>query len=174
MNCRALAARLKTILAIFFALALLAVQPVTAQTSQSKPKNIIILFADGTTASQYEFGRYSSLLLRNQAFAITDIVMKKGQIQLMNTESANYFVTDSAAAASAMSTGFKVNNGSISVLPDGRKPTTLMQFAKNSVAQGFLNDWQMDLIRSGTEPIALLQELVQAAGFSPEPKLAAL
>ena len=50
----------------------------------------------------------------------------------------------------------------------------LLQFAQNSVVQGFLNDWQMDLIRSGTEPIALLQELVQAAGFSPEPKLAAL
>lgn len=131
-NCRALAARLKSILAIFVALALLAVQPVIAQSSQSKPKNIIILFADGTTASQYEFGRYSSLLLRQQPFAITDIVMKKGRLQLMKTESANFFVTDSAAAASAMSTGFKVNNGAISVLPDGGKPTTLMQFAKNS------------------------------------------
>jgi uncharacterized protein (TIGR00730 family) len=50
----------------------------------------------------------------------------------------------------------------------------LLAFAKNSVNQGFLNDWQMDLIRSDTEPTALLQELVQAAGFSPEPKLAGL
>ena len=50
----------------------------------------------------------------------------------------------------------------------------LLLFAQNSVQQGFLNDWQMDLIRSGTEPTALLQELVQAAGFSPEPKLADL
>jgi hypothetical protein len=32
----------------------------------------------------------------------------------------------------------------------------------------------MDLIRSGTEPTALLQDLVQAAGFSPEPQLAGL
>jgi uncharacterized protein (TIGR00730 family) len=50
----------------------------------------------------------------------------------------------------------------------------LLQFAQNSVNQGFLNDWQMDLIRSGTEPKALLEELVQAAGFSPQPKLAGL
>ena len=50
----------------------------------------------------------------------------------------------------------------------------LLQFAQNSVQQGFLNDWQMDLIRSGTEPTALLKELVQATGFSPEPKLAGL
>jgi uncharacterized protein (TIGR00730 family) len=50
----------------------------------------------------------------------------------------------------------------------------LLQFAQKSVAQGFLNDWQMDLICSRTEPITLLQELVQAAGYTPEPKLAGL
>jgi alkaline phosphatase len=132
MNCRAITARLKFILAIFFSLALALLQPAIAQTSHGKPRNIIILFADGTTASQYEFGRYSSLLLRQEPFAITDVVMRKGQLQLMKTESANYFVTDSAAAASAMSTGFKVNNGAISVLPDGSKPITLMQYAKNN------------------------------------------
>jgi len=97
----------------------------------TKPKNIIILFADGTTSSQYEFGRYSSALLRQQSFAVTDIVMAKGQYQLMKTESANYFVTDSAAAASAMSTGYKVNNGSISITPDGKAPPTIMEVAKD-------------------------------------------
>ncbi len=50
----------------------------------------------------------------------------------------------------------------------------LLQFASNSVAQGFLSDWQMDLIRIGSEPSALLRELVQAAGFTPEAKLEAL
>ncbi len=50
----------------------------------------------------------------------------------------------------------------------------LLQFASNSVAQGFLSDWQMDLIRVASEPRALLRELVQAAGFSPEAKLDAL
>jgi hypothetical protein len=50
----------------------------------------------------------------------------------------------------------------------------LLEFANNSVSQGFLNDWQMDLIVSGAEPTALLKELVQAAGFAPEPQLAGL
>ncbi|WP_114662386.1 alkaline phosphatase [Polynucleobacter necessarius] len=50
----------------------------------------------------------------------------------MKTESANYFVTDSAAAASAMSTGYKVNNGSIFMTPDGQSPSTLLQVAKES------------------------------------------
>jgi len=50
----------------------------------------------------------------------------------------------------------------------------LLQFAQTSVKSGFLSDWQMDLIRSNHEPVALLQELVQAAGFSTEPKLESL
>lgn len=135
MNCSSLVAKLKSTLALLFALTVLASQFATAEAASSTPKNIIILFADGTTASQYEFGRYSSKLLRQKPFAITDIVMAKGRYQLMKTESANYFVSDSAAAASAMSTSFKVNNGSISVLPDGGKPQTLMQYAKDNGKQ---------------------------------------
>ncbi len=103
----------------------------SAQTD-TRPKNIIILFADGTTSSQYEFGRYSSALLRQQPFAVTDVVMAKGQYQLMKNESADYYVTDSAAAASAMSTGYKANNGAISVTPDGKSSQTIMQYAKDT------------------------------------------
>ena len=47
----------------------------------------------------------------------------------------------------------------------------LLSFAQSSVQQGFLSDWQMDLIRSGSDPESLLRELVQAAGFTPAPKL---
>ena len=50
----------------------------------------------------------------------------------------------------------------------------LLQFSQHSVAQGFLSDWQMDLIRCDSNPIALLQDLVQAAGLSPTPKLSQL
>ena len=116
--------------AIILAAFLLVSFGVNAQSNSSRPKNIIILFADGTTASQYEFGRYASEKLRQESFAITDIMMSKGYSQLMSTESANYFVTDSAAAASAMSTGYKVNNGAISVTPNGERPETLLKFAK--------------------------------------------
>jgi alkaline phosphatase len=115
-------------IALFVALI---ISTVTLAQVDTKPKNIIILFADGTTSSQYEFGRYSSKHLRQQPFAITDVVMTKGQYQLMKTESANYFVTDSAAAASAMSTGYKVNNGVISITPEGNLPATIMKVAKD-------------------------------------------
>ena len=116
---------------IFVVFAVIGFNSTYAQTNLSKPKNIIILFADGTTNAQYEFGRYSSAQLRQQSFALTDVVMTKGNYQLMKTESANYFVTDSAAAASAMSIGYKVNNGAISVTPDGGTPPTLMKRAKD-------------------------------------------
>ena len=43
----------------------------------------------------------------------------------------------------------------------------LLQFAQHSVTQGFLSDWQLDLIRCSAQPEALLRELVQAAGFNP-------
>ena len=95
-----------------------------------QPRNIIILFADGTTATQHDFGRYSSEVLRRQPYAVTSEVMRKGAFGLMTTSSANAYVTDSAAAASAMSTGFKVDNGAVSITPDGATPTTLMELAR--------------------------------------------
>jgi hypothetical protein len=48
---------------------------------------------------------------------------------------------------------------------------TLVTFLRSTVAQGFMGDWQMDLIRIGTQPQPLLQELVQAAGLAPAPHL---
>ena len=44
---------------------------------------------------------------------------------------------------------------------------SLLAFAHHSVAQGFLSEQQMGLIRTGDEPASLLRELVQAAGFAP-------
>jgi alkaline phosphatase len=94
------------------------------------PKNIIILFADGTAPTQWEFGRFTARALRNESFAVTDVVLRDGVIGLLSTYSLDSFVTDSAAAASAMSTGHKVNNFAVSTGPDGSRYGTLMQAAK--------------------------------------------
>ena len=50
----------------------------------------------------------------------------------------------------------------------------LLAFLDSSVQQQFLSDWQMKLIQTGSEPVALLSSLVQAAGFSPAPHLDAI
>jgi alkaline phosphatase len=98
--------------------------------SERTPKNIVIVFADGTAATQWNFGSYSSRLLRGQPFATTDVVFREGVLGLMSTHPHGPYVTDSAAAASAMSTGHKVINGAISITPDGKPQRTLLQAAK--------------------------------------------
>jgi uncharacterized protein (TIGR00730 family) len=50
----------------------------------------------------------------------------------------------------------------------------LLGFLETGVAQGFMNDWQMNLIRVGTKPEALLPELVQAAGLAPAARVEAI
>lgn len=101
-----------------------------AGTSSGKPKNIIILFADGTASTQWEFGRYSSQYLRQRPFAVTDTVFKRGTFGLLTTHPADAMVTDSAAAATAMSTGAKTNNYMIGVTPDGKPARTVVEAAK--------------------------------------------
>lgn len=95
-----------------------------------QPKNIIILLADGAAPVQWDFGRRSSAVLRQQPFATTDIVFRKGALGLLSTQPHGAYVTDSAAAASAMSTGYKVENGAVSITPDGKPRQTVMQAAK--------------------------------------------
>src|SRR3954462_690998 len=108
-------------------------QPRTlVQSDAAAPRNIIILFADGVAPTQWEYGRYTSALLRQQPFVTTDVVLKQGVLGLASTYPFGAFVTDSAAAGSAMSTGSKVANGSISMSPHGKPLTTAMQLAKAS------------------------------------------
>ena len=47
----------------------------------------------------------------------------------------------------------------------------LLAFLGATVEQQFLSDWQMDLIQTDVEPLALLKRLVQDAGLSPAPEL---
>ena len=98
--------------------------------SSGLPKNIIIVFADGVAPTQWDFGKYSTRVLRGQSFATTDVVFRDGVMGLLSTHSQDSYVTDSAAAASAMSIGHKVLNGAVSITPDGKPQRTVMQAAK--------------------------------------------
>lgn len=50
----------------------------------------------------------------------------------------------------------------------------LLAFLSQGVQSGFMDSWQMDLVRVSTDLEALLPELVQSAGMAPEPRLDAL
>lgn len=100
------------------------------RTAGQIPKNIVIVFADGAAATQWDFGSYSSQILRGRPLAATSVVFRDGTLGLVSTRPHGPYVTDSAAAASAMSTGHKVENGAVSITPDGKPQRTLMQAAK--------------------------------------------
>ncbi len=42
----------------------------------------------------------------------------------------------------------------------------LLDFLRQAVASQFMNEWQMGLIRTGSDPAALLPELIEAAGVT--------
>ncbi len=50
---------------------------------------------------------------------------------MITTHSSDSLVTDSAAAGTALATGYKTQNGVIAQLPDGRKVKTLMEAARD-------------------------------------------
>ena len=112
----------------FVALLLLAVALPAA--AQALPRNVIVLFADGVAATQIELGRYSSRALRGEGYAITDTVLGRGSIGFLTTHPRESFATDSAAAATAMSTGVKASVGAIGVGPDGKPARTAAEAAK--------------------------------------------
>lgn len=47
----------------------------------------------------------------------------------------------------------------------------LMGFLRSSVSQGFMSDWQMDMLRVEADAAALLPTLVQAAGLNAQARL---
>lgn len=106
------------------------VEVASAPSNPAQPKNIIILFADGVAATQFEMARYAARHLRNQPFAITDTVLKQGALGLLTSHAHEAIATDSAAAGSAMSTGVKTTIGTIAMTPDGKPVRTVMEAAK--------------------------------------------
>ena len=101
-------------------------KPATAPiTSTIVPRNILLFIGDGMgpeqvrAAGMYRYGQAGTLLMESFPYTST-----------MTTHSANSDVTDSAASATAMATGHKVDNGVISqAIPgDGHDLETLTEF----------------------------------------------
>jgi alkaline phosphatase len=89
--------------------------------SNDKPKNIILLIGDGMG-----MGAVSSsvLLLNNDPF-------KKFQsIGFSVTCSADALITDSAAGATALASGYKAKNWTLNLSPEGKELKTIFNFAK--------------------------------------------
>lgn len=88
------------------------------------PRNVILMIGDGMGVAQISLARLSLGSSSHPLFMDT-----LPYAALVQTQSANAVVTDSAAAGTALATGYKTNNGMISVLPDGTPVETILERA---------------------------------------------
>ena len=85
------------------------------------PANIILFIGDGMGVAHLTAARIACGKLHMERFEVAG---------LLTTWSSDELVTDSAASATAMATGVKTRNGSISVDPGGTPLRTVIEFAE--------------------------------------------
>lgn len=95
---------------------------VSADTS---PKYVFFIVGDGMGASQRQIAQlYKRQTTGDQS---AQLVMNTFPVVSLNiTHSHDNTVTDSAAAGTALATGYKANNGSVAMLPNGNKPKSVL------------------------------------------------
>ncbi len=89
-------------------------------------RRVILMIGDGMGAAQRQAGQWSRVGLTGTL--AMDSLPVTGSIQ---TGNATGGVTDSAASATAMATGFKTTNGYIGVDPDGGSLTSILDLAQD-------------------------------------------
>ncbi|MGY6744125.1 MAG: alkaline phosphatase [Cecembia sp.] len=108
--------------------------PALASTVKRKglAKNIIFLVSDGMSAGTLNM---ADILMRHKYGSSSTWIdlYEKNTVKraLMDTASANSFVTDSAAAGSAWGGGMRVRNGALNIGPNGERPVPILQKFKS-------------------------------------------
>ena len=103
----------------------------------SAPKNVIFLIGDGMGEEQIKAARDT-----NEGSLFMDSV--DDATGYMSTMSLGTTVTDSAAAGTALATGYKTNNAMIGMLPDGSEAKTLVEMAEEEgLATGLVSTTPM-------------------------------
>lgn len=84
-------------------------------------KNVILMIPDGMGISY---------LTATRIYKGEELSFERYVKGLMKTYSNDTNITDSAAAGTAMATGYKTNNGVIAVTPDGARPDSILDAAR--------------------------------------------
>ena len=92
----------------------------------SQVKNVVFLIGDGMGLAQVAAARIKTVGADGRLH-----IERMPIIGLVNTHSANSLITDSAAGATALATGYKTNNGMVSVSPDGKKLYTILEACRD-------------------------------------------
>ncbi|PRY87005.1 alkaline phosphatase [Mongoliibacter ruber] len=110
-------------------------RPVLAKPSLykgEKAKNIIFLVSDGMSSGTLNM---ADILIRHKLGKPSNWISlyesNTVKRSLMDTASANSFVTDSAAAGSAWGGGHRVNNGALNIGPNGEENEPILQKFKS-------------------------------------------
>lgn len=96
-----------------------AYRPVSTFTAAAVPKNVILLIGDGTGLAQMYAGYTANRGALN--------IFSMGTVGLSVTTAADSYITDSAAGATAFSTGRKTNNRYIGVDSVGTRLTSIVE-----------------------------------------------
>lgn len=105
----------------------------TSQRAFRTAKNIIFLVSDGMSNGTLSMA--DLLMQRQYGKRSTWLTLYDEQLvsrALMDTASANSFITDSAAASSSWGGGVRVNNGALNVNPDGTENKPILQKFKEA------------------------------------------
>ena len=95
-----------------------------------KATNLVFMVADGMSFGTLILGDLLRQLRDNRRSAWIDLIGTAGVTRsLVQTRSADGFVTDSSAASTAWGIGELVDNGRVGMTPDGRFPTPILVHA---------------------------------------------
>lgn len=101
-------------------------------SAKKKPKNVILLIGDGMGLSQVSY----AIVNANERMNFE----RFKQLALSKTASSNHKITDSAAGATALSTGKKTYNGAIGVDENKQSLPTILELAdKKGLATGMIS-----------------------------------
>src|SRR5690606_22362848 len=102
-----------------------------ADSPPTRPRNIILMIGDGMGLTQIYAGMTANHGRLN--------LEKCRHLGFSKTNSADRYITDSAAGATALATGYKTNNGAVGVDSLGRAVPTILEIAeRNGLATGLV------------------------------------
>lgn len=98
---------------------------------EGEVRGIVFMVSDGMSSGVLTMAENFSRLSRGRGTRWWELMNDPASVRgLMECGSADSFVTDSAAAASAWGGGVKVNNGAINIRPDGSESTPILRELK--------------------------------------------
>lgn len=107
--------------------------------TMAMPKYVFMFIGDGLGSSQRQITEYYMKETNN--LEDYSLLMNQFPVAGINTtHSTDSLITDSAAAGTALATGYKTNSGMIAMLPNGKKVKSIIEYAeKNGMKTGIIS-----------------------------------